>query len=154
MFVSNRYRGSITVSFVSAVDPSRAQQRQDHPASQPADRMPAPWFHPFPAGRSHPLAERSPLPCSSVEIVSAAEPPDCFRNEKPARCPCNNLQQCIYGEYTRSSLWSAMRCWRTPSTSTGHSDSKYRGGENVCLPLGDVLHFGVNQGAKNRPTLK
>src|ERR1039458_7937814 len=102
MFVSNRYRGSITVSFVSAVDPSRAQQRQDHPASQPADRRLAPWFHPFPAGRSHPLAERSPLPCSPVEIVSAAEPPDCFRNEKPAQCPCNILQQCIYGEYTRS----------------------------------------------------
>src|ERR1039458_1065463 len=104
MFVSRRERGSITVSFVSAVDPCRAQQRQDHPANQPADRMLAPSCRPFPAGRSHPLAERSPLPRSSVEIASAAGPPDCFRNEKPAPCPCNHLQQCIYSEYTRSSF--------------------------------------------------
>src|SRR5208282_2122832 len=108
MFVSNRYRGSITVSFVSAVDPSRAQQRQDHPANQPADRMLAPWFRPFPAGRSHPRAERSPLPCSSVETVSAAGPPDCFRNEKPAQYSCTNLHQCIYNKYTRRSSCSSI----------------------------------------------
>jgi hypothetical protein len=66
--------------------------------------MLAPCYRPFPAGRSHPLVGRSPLPCSSVEIVSAAEPPDCFRIEKPAPYSCSNLQQCVYGKYRRSSL--------------------------------------------------
>src|SRR6267154_465741 len=71
MFVSSRKRGSITVSFVSAVDPSRAQW-PDHRANPPADRTLVPCLHPFPAGRSHLLFEKSPLPCSSVEIVHAS----------------------------------------------------------------------------------
>src|SRR5271165_100081 len=65
--------------------------------------MLAPWFRPFPGGRSHPLAERSLLLCSSVEIASAAGPPDCFRNEKPAPCPCTNLQMYIHRVYTHFS---------------------------------------------------
>jgi hypothetical protein len=52
------------------------------PADQPAGQRLAPCFHFFRAEQSHPLAERSPLPCFSVEIASAAVPPDYFPNEK------------------------------------------------------------------------
>jgi hypothetical protein len=45
---------------------------------------------------------------SSVETVSAAGPPDCFRNEKRAQYSCTNLHQCIYNKYTRRSSCSSI----------------------------------------------
>src|SRR5260370_39254733 len=123
--------------------------------------MLAPCYRPFPAGRSHPLVERSPLPCSSVEIVSAAEPPDCFRIEKPASYSCSNLQQCIYGEYTHSSFWCAMagrrrvdRNWDASTGSGVVGYNVYRGSVVGRLVLEDYLCAGRQHRPHGDPIAK
>src|SRR6266436_7360813 len=96
MFVSSRNRGSITAPCVFAVCPSPVLQSADLRATRPAGRMLAPGFLVFLAARSHLLAGRFPLLCSSTGTVSAAARPGCFPTGIPLPLP----SKVLLNEYT------------------------------------------------------
>src|ERR1022692_3872043 len=100
MFVSSRYRASITAPCVSEAGPSPARGVRNHRANQPAGQTPEPYFQPSPAKQSRLRAEKSQPLRSSVETVSATERPGYFPSGILALCSCSTLLMYIHKVYT------------------------------------------------------